>query len=75
MTIYTIMPLEAVLDGLNTEPEASHEVWVNGVYMQVQPIAPGMGKIVRLLQCSLEDYLRPELTPGNVVMFGHPPTS
>ncbi|GLX68542.1 YlzJ-like family protein [Paenibacillus glycanilyticus] len=73
MTFYTIMPLEAVLDGINAEPIPSQEVWVNGVFMQVQPVAPGMGKIVRLIQCSLEDYLKPELSPGQFVMFGQPP--
>lgn len=75
MTLYTIMPLESVLDGIHAEPAPTQEVWVNGVYMQVQPVAPGMGKIVRLLQCSLDDYLKPELAPGNFVMFGQPPQS
>ncbi|NIK68889.1 MULTISPECIES: YlzJ-like family protein [unclassified Paenibacillus] len=75
MTLYTIMPLENVFDGIHGEPEPSQEVWVNGVFMQVQPVAPGMGKIVRLLHCSLDDYLKPELAPGNFVMFGQPPMS
>ncbi|WP_336772226.1 YlzJ-like family protein [Paenibacillus sp. MMO-58] len=75
MTLYTIMPLENVLDGIHGEPESYQEVWVNGVFMQVSPVAPGMGKIVRLIHCGLDDYLKPELAPGNFVMFGQPPVS
>lgn len=70
MTLYTIMPLETVLDGMQGDREPFHEIWVNGVYMQVTPVAPGMGKIVRLLQCSLNDYLDPQLTPGSMIMYG-----
>lgn len=70
MTIYTSLPIELVLEGLNRDMEPHQEVWVNGVFMQVEPVAPGMGKIVRLLQCSLDDYLNPALAPGSIVMYG-----
>ncbi|CAM3933434.1 YlzJ-like family protein [Paenibacillus alkaliterrae] len=69
MTLYTNMPLELVLEGLNDEAETLQEVWANGVKMQVSPIAPGIGKIVRLLECSLDDYLNPNLTPGTIVNY------
>lgn len=69
MTLYTSMPLELVLDGINNEQEPLQEVWAAGVKMQVIPLAPGVGKIVRLLDCSLHDYLRPELTPGSLISF------
>ncbi len=69
MTLYTSMPLELVLDGFHNEPEPLHEVWAAGVKMQVVPLAPGVGRIVRLLECNLHDYLRPELAPGSVISF------
>ncbi|WP_424765734.1 YlzJ-like family protein [Paenibacillus sp. sgz302251] len=69
MTLYTSIPLELVLDGINNEMDPLQEVWVNGVKMQVMPIAPGIGKIVRLLECGLHDYLNPDLTPGMLVSF------
>ncbi|WP_054028930.1 YlzJ-like family protein [Bacillus sp. FJAT-28004] len=69
MTLYTNMPLEVVLEGFNDDMEQSHEVWSNGVKMQVTPIAPGMGKIIRLLDCSLDDYLNPNLMPGTIVNY------
>ncbi|MBH5316579.1 YlzJ-like family protein [Paenibacillus sp. GSMTC-2017] len=70
MTLYTTMPLETVLQGFNEEMEPLHEIWVQGIHMQVEPIAPGMGKVVRLLNCSLDDYLNPELMPGSLIHYG-----
>lgn len=69
MTIYTNMPLELVFEGINDEQEPLQEVWALGVKMQVAPVAPGMGKIVRLLECSLNDYLNPSLSPGVIVQY------
>jgi hypothetical protein len=69
MTIYTNMPLELVLEGLHDEVEKVQEVWANGVKMQVMPVAPGMGKIVRLIECGLDDYLNPNLMPGTIVHY------
>jgi hypothetical protein len=69
MTIYTNMPLELVLEGIHDEVENMQEVWSNGVKMQVMPVAPGMGKIVRLIECSLDDYLNPNLMPGTIVHY------
>ncbi|MUT66413.1 YlzJ-like family protein [Paenibacillus sp. NEAU-GSW1] len=72
MTLYTIMPLETVFEQMHNGNEAERpvQIWWNGIHMEVEPIAPGMGKIVRLLQCQLDDYLNPGLFPGTVVMFG-----
>lgn len=69
MTIYTNMPLELVLEGFHDEMEQLQEIWSKGVKMQVLPVAPGMGKIVRLLECSLDDYLNPNLTPGTIIHY------
>lgn len=69
MTLYTSMPLEVVFEGFNDEMEELQEVWALGVKMQVTPVAPGMGKIVRLLECGLNDYLNPSLAPGNIVHY------
>jgi hypothetical protein len=69
MTIYTAVPLELVLDGIQNEPGPFAEVTVRGMKMQVEPIAPGIGRIVRLLDAPLNSYLRPELTPGSTVHY------
>lgn len=69
--LYTIVPLEEVLAGFQAEEKINQgrEVWVDGVYMQVEPIAPGMGKVIRLIHCGLDDYLNPQLSPGTVVKY------
>lgn len=69
MTLHTVIPMELVLQGFDVDPEGTHEVRVKGIKMEVLPLAPGMGRIVRLLDCSLNDYLNPALTPGSVIQF------
>ncbi|MDQ0059723.1 YlzJ-like family protein [Paenibacillus harenae] len=69
MTLYTSMPLEVVFEGFSEEMEPFQEVWAMGVKMLVTPVAPGMGKIVRLLECSLDDYLNPRLNPGTIISY------
>lgn len=70
MTLHTIMPLELVLQGIQDEQSNSlHEITVKGIKMQVIPIAPGMGRIVRLLDCGLHDYLNPAYTPGTMISY------
>jgi len=72
MILYTSMPLEVVLEGVNEEREPYLEVWAGGVKMQVEPIAPGAGRVVRLLQCSLDDYLNPSYNPGSIIQYNKP---
>jgi len=69
MTIYTAMPIELVLDGVQAEPAPLVEVSVNGLTMQVSPIAPGLGRIVRLLAAPLDAYLLPEYAPGQTIKY------
>lgn len=69
MTLHTTMPLEMVLDGIEDAQEQCQEVTVRGIRMQIAPVAPGIGKIVRLLDCSLNDYLDPELSPGSHIHY------
>jgi hypothetical protein len=71
MTLYTAMPLELVLDGIQNEPGPFVEVTIQGVTLQLLPVAPGIGRIVRLLTAPLESYLRPEYLPGQTICF-HP---
>lgn len=69
MTLHTIMPLELVLQGYDEEGEQTLDVWAKGVRMSVVPVTPGIGRIVRLLDCSLYDYLDPALSPGALIAY------
>ncbi|MFC4599002.1 YlzJ-like family protein [Cohnella hongkongensis] len=73
MTIYTAMPLELVLDGHQNEPGPFLETTVNGITMQLVPVAPGVGRIVRLLSAPLDCYLMAEYAPGQLI--GYQPQS
>ncbi|QYR19717.1 YlzJ-like family protein [Paenibacillus sp. sptzw28] len=70
MTLYTSMPLELVFDGFSKQPGPYVDLTIGQVRMQLEPISPGIGRIVRLLECPLDAYLRPELAPGTVVAYG-----
>ncbi|WP_274651490.1 YlzJ-like family protein [Paenibacillus humicola] len=70
MTLYTCMPLELVYDGIKQQPGPFVDVTIGNVRMQLEPLSPGIGKIVRLLECPLDAYLRPELTPGTTIAYG-----
>ncbi|AJY76623.1 YlzJ-like family protein [Paenibacillus beijingensis] len=69
MTLYTNMPLELVLDGFHGERPSLMTIRINGVVMEVEPVAPGTGKIVRLLECDLYQYLNAQYAPGELVSF------
>ena len=69
MTLHTIMPLEWVMDGIGREPGPFVETTVRGVTMQLVPVAPGIGRIVRLLSAPLDCYLKPEYAPGQTVGY------
>lgn len=72
MTLYTTMPLELVLDGFQNEPAPMVEVNRGELTMLLAPVAPGIGRIVRLLTAPLDYYLRPEYAPGSLVYYGTP---
>ncbi len=69
MTMYTAMPLELVLDGFHNEPGPFVETTVKGATVQLVPVAPGIGRIVRLLSAPLDYYLMPEYAPGQLLGY------
>ncbi|WP_373229534.1 YlzJ-like family protein [Cohnella sp.] len=73
MTLYTTMPLELVLDGIQNEPGPFIVITIRDVTLQIAPLAPGIGRIVRLVSAPLDYYLREEYTPGQIICF-HPTT-
>lgn len=74
MSLYTTMPLELVLDGWDREPGPFVDLTVRGVTMRLVPVAPGIGRIERLIHAPLECYLRPEFAPGQMICYADPGT-
>jgi len=69
MTIYTAMPLELVFEGHGVEPGPFAETTINGMTVQLVPVAPGVGRIVRILSAPLDCYLKPEYSPGRLIGY------
>jgi hypothetical protein len=67
MIIYTAMPLEMVYEGFMDHKPEFQEVEYLGVHMIVEPAENQKAKIVRLLSPNPQDYLNPQLQPGNTI--------
>lgn len=72
MNLYTPMPLELVLDGWGKGPGTFVDVTVRGITMRVQPVAPGIGKIERIISAPLDYYLMQAYAPGQMVCYAPP---
>jgi len=72
MTIHTIMPLELVFDGMSAQPDCRPlvEIESGDMRLQIEPLYPGVGRIVRLVSCPLDHYLRQDLAPGSLFVYG-----
>ncbi|WP_426446991.1 YlzJ-like family protein [Paenibacillus sp. S-38] len=69
MTHYTILPMEAVMEGMESEVQPPVEIVMNGVMMQVLPLNGQQATIVRLLSGNPQDYLNPQYSPGRLIEF------
>ncbi|NLJ34051.1 MAG: hypothetical protein GX349_05615 [Firmicutes bacterium] len=69
MILYTTMPLETVLQGLEDLHPSYLEMEVAGTRLVIEETGLGQGRIVRLLSTDPQDYLNPALQPGMVISF------
>lgn len=69
MILYTPMPPELVLKGMDDERPALEEVTIDGVTMQIEMNGLDRGKIVRLLSPDPMHYLNPDYAPGQWIHF------
>ncbi|RUS48228.1 YlzJ-like family protein [Cohnella sp. AR92] len=70
MILYTCMPTEKVLEGWENGPGTLLEIEQAGLTMLVAPVAPGVGRLVRLVAAPLDAYLNPGYSPGSLVSYG-----
>lgn len=66
MILYTPLPLEYVLEGLEKE-RIYQEVEIDGVTMIVEKINEQESKIVKLISSNPFDYLNPSWQPGTII--------
>ncbi|MFC5702072.1 YlzJ-like family protein [Cohnella faecalis] len=69
MNLYTPMPLELVLEGYGNELPPMMEIVLGSMLVQVTPVAPGFGRIVRLIHAPLESFLLPQFEPGRIIAY------
>lgn len=70
MTFYTVMPVELVWpDGGGDLPLPTKEIRIGRVLMEIEPVNENEARIIRLLDCELDDYLNPAYAPGNTIEY------
>ncbi|VBB08027.1 Hypothetical protein LUCI_3292 [Lucifera butyrica] len=68
MILWTILPLEMVLDGIDKSP-AYEEIEYAGVKAVVEKISAAQYRIVRIVTSDPQNYLRPEFQPGALLTY------
>lgn len=66
MILYTVVPIDDVLEGLEKEPAATSQVVLNGVLMEVEACGAFEAKVVRIISSNPNDYLASHHQPGFV---------
>jgi hypothetical protein len=67
MTLYTVMPLEVVMSGLEQMEQKNVDVVIDGIDVEVQPINHTQVAIVRIRSGNPQDYLNPKYMPGRII--------
>ena len=68
MILWTIFPVEIVLNGIERPPELA-EVDYAGKKILVEKVTDAQYRIIRLLTTNPQDYLRPDLQPGSILTY------
>lgn len=74
MILYTPLPPESVLDGLESHRPDYRELDYPGGKMIVEMISHYQGRLVRLISPCPQDYLHPGYQPGTIISFKPDPS-
>lgn len=69
MTLYSVIPIEQILEGIEDKLEPCLELHISGVIMQVQPVGAHQARIVRMISPDPQHYLNPAFAPGQFIDF------
>ncbi|WP_418790158.1 YlzJ-like family protein [Phosphitispora sp. TUW77] len=67
--LYTPMPIELVLEGIDRVGSKHQEMEFQGVKLQVEQYDVDKCRIVRLISTNPMDYLKNEFQPGTEIRF------
>lgn len=65
--LYTVIPLEDVLEGIEDEPVPTMELSVGDVTLEVELLGNFQIRVVRIFSTDPLDYLSPHYQPGTVI--------
>jgi len=68
LIIHSIVADEVIYAGIE-DVQAPVEMWVNGIFMQVEAISDYEVKIVRVLSPELAPYLNDNHLPGQIIQL------
>jgi len=65
--LYTPVPIEQVLEGMDRPRPVTMEISLGGAWLQVEPLDARRARVIRLVSPVAQDYLRPEYAPGAII--------
>jgi len=65
LILYTVMPVEEVMQ--QEGKRQILEVRVKGRIIQVEPVSPTEGRVLRVISTDPQDFLDPGIQPGSLV--------
>ena len=67
MVLYTVLPMEDVLDGIDEAPIPTMMLNLKGVILEVEQLEGFQARVVRLHSTHPKHYLSPHCQPGAVI--------
>ncbi|HBG01960.1 MAG TPA: hypothetical protein DDW87_10365 [Firmicutes bacterium] len=67
MILYTVLPIEDVLEGVEEDPVSTLELVMGGLTLEVEPLGGFQARIVRVLSTDPNDFLLPHSQPGAII--------
>lgn len=67
--LYTVMPLELVLQESSKDVVENYELSITGGSVIVEALSMDKAKIIRVISSDPQVYLQPQLQPGSVIEF------
>lgn len=69
MILWTIIPAEWVLAGIEETRQAGTELRIGSLHLEMEETTSRGYRITRLISSDPQDYLRPEYQPGEILQM------
>lgn len=67
MVLYTVLPMEDVLDGIDEAPTPTMMLHLKGLTLEVEQLEGFQARVIRLHSTDPQHYLSPHCQPGAVI--------